>query len=76
MTREEHRLLKLKKVAHHLNAAANELLAHNECEALRKELKALEQRVQQRIDRENPSLLTNIYDKEVEQHPTRAIQNH
>lgn len=38
MTREEHRIQKLKKVAQHLNAAAKELLAHTECEALRKEL--------------------------------------
>lgn len=65
MTREEHRIQKLKKVAQHLNAAAKELLAHTECEALRKELEALEHRVQQRIERENPALLTNIYDNEL-----------
>lgn len=65
MTREEHRIHKLIKVAQHLNAAAKELLSHTECEALSKELEALEHMVQQRIDREFTALHTNIYDKEL-----------
>lgn len=63
MTREEHRIRQLTKVAERLAAAANDLYAHMECEALRQELQAMEKKVRQRIEEENPALLTNLYTK-------------